>query len=143
MSGFPEFERKLKTFSRETVPLRFVEMQSKATLALDAEVKAESPRDSGRLAASIEISVGSPVGKDPGSGQYPKPGPGDPAKLAGLQFGQSTFVGTDVDYAPVVEYGGYPNPPKGGADKTIGGYSRQAPKGMFRPAVKFVAAKFK
>jgi hypothetical protein len=35
----------------------------------------------------------------------------------------------------VIEYGQYPNPPKGGAGKTSGGYSTQAPAGMVRVTV--------
>lgn len=35
-----------------------------------------------------------------------------------------------LPYAAVVEYGLFPNPPKGGAGKTVNGFSTQAPAGM-------------
>jgi len=46
------------------------------------------------------------------------------------------LVQNNLPYVPVLEYGGYPNPPKKGSKtksglpKTEGGYSRQAPNGM-------------
>jgi len=46
------------------------------------------------------------------------------------------FIQNNLPYAPVLEYGGYPNPPKHsgktktGLSKTINGFSRQAPNGM-------------
>lgn len=41
----------------------------------------------------------------------------------------------NLPYIRHLEYGLYPNPPKHGTGKTIGGYSTQAPQGMFRVAV--------
>jgi hypothetical protein len=38
-------------------------------------------------------------------------------------------------YAEVIEFGGYPNPPKGGKGKTIGGFSTQAPYGVYQLAI--------
>ena len=71
-------------------------------------------------------------------------------KSYGTQFDHIT-ISNNLPYAKVVEYGGYPNPPKLGTrvgakkDKdgkvteaayyeirSEGGYSKQAPKGMFR-----------
>lgn len=52
-------------------------------------------------------------------------------------------ISTGVPYAPVVEYGLYPNPPKSGKGKTEGGYSKQAPQGMVRTSIKEVANKWK
>jgi len=43
---------------------------------------------------------------------------------------------TSYGYADVLDEGLYPNPPKGGTGKTIGGYSTQAPKGMSEPTLK-------
>lgn len=53
------------------------------------------------------------------------------------------LISTGVPYAPVVEYGLYPNPPKGGKGKTEGGYSKQAPQGMVRISIKEVANEWK
>ena len=41
-------------------------------------------------------------------------------------------------YSGVLDQGLYPNPPKGGAGKTRGGYSKQAPEGMVKPTVKYL-----
>lgn len=43
----------------------------------------------------------------------------------------------DYDYSVVLDKGQYPNPPKKGTGKTIGGYSSQAPKGMSQPTLKY------
>lgn len=40
-------------------------------------------------------------------------------------------------YSGVLDYGGFPNPPKQGTGKTIGGYSTQAPKGMSEPTLEY------
>ena len=52
-------------------------------------------------------------------------------------------ISTPVPYAPMLEYGLYPNPPKGGKDKTVGGFSKQAPQGFARLSIKEVANKWK
>ncbi|MCP4830936.1 MAG: hypothetical protein GY886_01835 [Gammaproteobacteria bacterium] len=41
-------------------------------------------------------------------------------------------------YSGVLDKGLYPNPPKGGQGKTRGGYSKQAPKGMVEPTIKYL-----
>lgn len=52
-------------------------------------------------------------------------------------------ISTNVPYMPVLEYGLYPNPPKGGKGKTINGFSKQAPQGFVRISIKEVANKWK
>lgn len=44
----------------------------------------------------------------------------------------------NYDYSGVIDRGLYPNPPKGGKGKTRGGYSKQAPKGMTKPTIKYL-----
>ncbi len=44
------------------------------------------------------------------------------------------YITNALPYAATLEYGGYPNPPKNPTGKTVGGYSVQAPQGMFRIA---------
>ncbi len=46
-----------------------------------------------------------------------------------------TIIG-DYGYAGVLDDGLFPNPPKAGTGKTIGGYSTQATKGMAEPTIK-------
>lgn len=52
-------------------------------------------------------------------------------------------ISTPVPYAPILEYGLYPNPPRGGKDKTVGGFSKQAPQGFVRISIKEVANQWK
>lgn len=52
-------------------------------------------------------------------------------------------ISTPVPYAPILEYGLYPNPSKGGKGKTINGFSKQAPQGFVRISIKEVANKWK
>jgi hypothetical protein len=58
------------------------------------------------------------------------------------RLGDSSHVRNGLPYAQVVEFGGYPNPPKGGEGKTEGGFSKQAPQGMLRPAVTAVLNRY-
>lgn len=44
-------------------------------------------------------------------------------------------IRADYDYATVLDQGLYPNPPKAGKRKTVGGYSKQAPRGMATPTL--------
>lgn len=48
--------------------------------------------------------------------------------------GGTMWFTNSLPYAPVVEYGLYPDPPKSG-NKTSGGYSKQAPYGMVRVTI--------
>lgn len=56
-------------------------------------------------------------------------------KLDQPVIGRVIYLVNNLPYIGVLEYGGYPNPPKGGNGKTSGGYSRQAPSGMVRVTV--------
>lgn len=58
--------------------------------------------------------------------------------------GHTVYLSNALPYAEVLEYGGYPNPPKAGSwdkrehayvIKSVGGYSKQAPQGMVRLTV--------
>ena len=52
-------------------------------------------------------------------------------------FTAITFT-NNLPYSEVIEYGGYPNPPKSRTGNTVGGYSKQAPQGVVRVnAVRF------
>lgn len=57
-------------------------------------------------------------------------------KLQSARRYYEVWVTNNVPHARVLEFGGYPNPPKGGTGRTIGGYSTQAPNGMARNAVR-------
>lgn len=63
-------------------------------------------------------------------------------KVDGIYTGQkSLFMFNNLDYAPIVEYGGYPTPVKRGTywkkskrweKRSKSGFSKQAPRGMMR-----------
>jgi len=55
--------------------------------------------------------------------------------LTRLKLGQTFYMANNLPYARVVEYGGYPNPPKNPTGKTVNGFSKLAPQGMLRKAV--------
>lgn len=62
------------------------------------------------------------------------------AKMNESVLGRTVYLVNNLPYIGVLEYGGYPNPPKdltGG--KTSGGYSKQAPAGMVRVTVSEVS----
>lgn len=52
--------------------------------------------------------------------------------VAAMGVGRVYYLANNVKYIAVLEYGGYP---EGETEKTIGGYSRQAPAGMFRISI--------
>ena len=52
------------------------------------------------------------------------------ATLQHFKAGDTIYITNSLPYAQTLEYGLYPNPPKGGAGKTVGGYSTQAKAGM-------------
>ena len=55
-------------------------------------------------------------------------------KEDGKEFEYIT-ISNNLPYAKTVEYGLYPDPPKVDTGKTVGGYSKLAPKGMFRTSL--------
>jgi hypothetical protein len=44
-------------------------------------------------------------------------------------------ITNNAPYIGVLEFGEYPNPPKAGTGRTVGGYSTQAPRGMVRATI--------
>lgn len=48
--------------------------------------------------------------------------------------GHVVYLVNNLPYIGVLEYGGFPNPPKSGT-KTSSGYSKQAPSGMVRVSI--------
>jgi hypothetical protein len=105
-----------------------------AAFQVFSNVIIRSPVDTGRFRANWNVSFGAmdtstseKVDKDITSNM-------ERIKTALFQMpvGGVYWLANSLPYAQVLEYGLYPNPPKGGADKTSGGYSRQAPQGMVR-----------
>jgi hypothetical protein len=50
-------------------------------------------------------------------------------------LGKVYYLTNNVEYINVLEYGGFPNPPKQGTGLTAGGFSLKAPRGMARLGV--------
>jgi len=51
-------------------------------------------------------------------------------------FGKTLYYVNNVPYINKLEYGGFPDPVKGDGEKTIGGYSNQAPNGWVQKELK-------
>ena len=101
----------------------------KVVLDLDTKVIERTPVDTGRARANWHPNIGS----EPVSAE----GAGDAvaavaAMLPQLKVGDTAWISNNLPYAPVLEYGLYPNPPKSGTGKTVDGFSTQAPAGMVR-----------
>jgi len=60
-----------------------------------------------------------------------------------MPLGSTFYLTNNLPYILTLEYGGYPNPPKGGQGKTINGFSRLAPQGMLRVTLSEVARALK
>jgi hypothetical protein len=105
----------------------------KSTLDVFTAVVLASPVDTGRFRANTNVSYGAPDttvtdSTDQGRAQR------ELAKVMSLPVGGVAYISNSLPYARVLEYGLYPNPPKNPTGKTAGGYSIQAPQGMFRLA---------
>lgn len=112
-----DFSRRIKVFAEQKVPDEILAFQNQITIEIRDKAASLTPVDTGALKRAWTS---------------------EPAK----QLGDSSFVRNGLPYAPVVEYGGYPNPPKKGTGKTEGGFSKQAPQGMLRPAVTAVVNRY-
>ena len=102
--------------ARAELMLKLQSNVAKATASLHSKIMLKSPVDTGALRRSWVVAEESPY---------------------------SFVISTDKPYAKVLEYGLYPNPPKGGKGKTEDGYSKQAPQGFVRKSIEEVANEFK
>lgn len=102
-----------------------------------------SPVDTGRYRNNHIMSIGNPVYQTDVNG----------ATIAEIPRGSypSVYLQNNLPYAAVIEFGGYPNPPKRGSYnkrtksyeiKSINGFSRQAPRGVYRLAFLSALAQF-
>lgn len=85
-------------------------------------VRLKSPVDTGQLRASWTCQLGS----------LPSTFNGSDTANAQFKMGDTLYIATDKVYAPMLEYGLYPQP---GESKTVNGYSTQAPQGMVRISI--------
>lgn len=85
-----------------------------------------------------------------------KQGNGDPVQvavgtIASFKLGDKAYIQNNTPYGDVIEYGGYPDPVKKGSwvkgkgyiKKSAGGFSRQAPNGVYTLAFQYIASKYK
>lgn len=103
------------------------EVRRTYAFALYSSIVRKTPVDTGRARANWNISVGSP---DLTTTEDTRKSPKPLKDMAGNLDDESIFISNNLPYITVLEYGGYPNPPKGGENKTVNGYSKQAPEGM-------------
>lgn len=93
----------------------------------------QSPKDTGLFQANWFVT-----GKQP-STKTTKSTTAKPdailKKVKSLQDWSIFHFTNSLPYANVLEFGGYPNPPKSGS-KTINGFSKMAPNGMVRVTIR-------
>lgn len=97
----------------------------KIGLMLFTNIQQRTPVDQGTLRKSWTVSLNG----------YPSNYNGSNQAISQAKYNDLIVIATNQPYAPVVEYGLYPNPPKKPTGKTKGGYSVQAPTGMVRISV--------
>lgn len=105
----------------------------KSTLDVFRAVGLGSPVDTGRFRANLNVSYGAPdttVTASTDAMRFEQ----EAQKAMTLPVGGVVYITNALPYAAVLEYGGYPNPPKNPTGKTQNGFSIQAPQGMFRIA---------
>lgn len=93
-----------------------------------------TPVDEGRARGNWQATIGAPT-KAPTPKQDKSGQPTISAAqnvINAMEMGQTFYLTNNLPYIEVLEFGGYPNPPKGGQGKTANGFSRKAPQGMVR-----------
>ncbi len=103
-------------------------------LKLIESVLADTPIDKGVLINNWRTGINSRNGRSlQGADPSGERALGEAKTKINKVVGDETIVfSNNLPYAPVVEFGLYPNPPKNPTGKTINGFSTQAPKGMSR-----------
>lgn len=124
-AGIERWVAKAKAQTEEQAKFIVLEMFTRVVM--------RTPRDTGRAMGNWNVSYGA----------LPVEGIDDVAADAGhvesalsdYKAGGIVWLANGLPYIRVLEYGLYPDPPKGGAGKTVGGYSRRAVGGMVRLTV--------
>ena len=90
----------------------------------------DTPVDTGRLRGNWQATLNKKA-----AGKLGKRSEGAVMSEIMANLGDATdtsYLTNNLPYAPVIEYGQYPNPSKDDSGKTVSGYSRKAPEGMVR-----------
>lgn len=115
----------------ETQKVNIREFLHRFVYNLYSNVVKITPVDSGRCRGNWNIGIGfvnSAVNPNAKKPQYTSKN-----KMPKADNNEPYFISNHLRYAPLLEFGGYPNPPKNPATaKTVNGYSKQAPNGMVR-----------
>lgn len=106
----------------------------KATLDMFRAVSFVAPVDTGRYRANMNVTYNTIDRSVTQSTDQSRMG-AEIEKVNSFPIGGVTYITNSLPYASVIEFGGYPNPPKVPTGKTVNGYSRQAPQGVFRITV--------
>ena len=107
-------------------------------------------KDGGRLKNNWFLTVGQPSSKTRSGNKGGSSSLGELGKMPDSVLGKKVYFTNNLPYANTVEYGGYPNPVEVGTwtgnkyqKLSAGGYSRQAPNGMVRIAIKKMEQRIK
>jgi hypothetical protein len=94
----------------------------------------------GTLRASWQIDFDSPSFKLPSSPDFTgqRTLSDGLTKLGSAKRPRKVWISTAMPYASTIEFGRYPNPPRRGTGRTVGGFSTQAPKGMVRQSFRYM-----
>ena len=94
----------------------------------------DTPVDTGRARANWQTEINAPKTNELNTTD--KTGAGAKAEVVGKanasRWGDALHLTNNLPYIFKLEYGGYPNPPRTTSGKTVNGFSKQAPQGMFR-----------
>lgn len=105
------------------------------TLEIFSRVIQRTPVDTGAARGNWQVGINTMP-----TGTVAAGGTNNLGSLKGKPVvGNVIWLVNNLPYIGVLEYGGYPNPPKTGT-KTIGGFSKQAPAGMVRVTVQEVSS---
>lgn len=105
------------------------------TLKIYAQIIRRSPVGrSGFYRASHNISVNAKDLSVPTTAQV---SPNILGGLRGIQEGDTVWITTNLPYSEVIEHGLW-----GEGPKTVGGFSRQAPQGVYRVSIESVLGEF-
>lgn len=124
-SGIGGFRLKIQTDNEK--------FRRAVVLKLFSSIIKDTPVDTGRARANWQTSIAAPVLTQ--SASTDKTGATAIANaqsaITSSKWGDTLYFTNNLPYIHKLEFGGYPNPAKTGS-KTIGGYSKKAPAGMFR-----------
>ncbi|MFW1763763.1 hypothetical protein [Acinetobacter calcoaceticus] len=114
----------------------------------------QSPVDTGAFRASHRVSINqtdqsfNEAEKDKGGGSTISKGTSALSRLVPFSI---VYIQTNAPYATAIEFGQYPNPVKKGSYdkkakkyviKSVGGFSQQAPQGVYSTTFNYIAQKY-